>query len=107
MTSGSLPDGGTAAGSRKQRRPRRKRKRKEERFMTTALRIGIIGDYQPAYRPHPATNEALDHAARSLSVPIEVTWLPTASLEGPLQPHLQVFDALWCAPGSPYQSLTG
>lgn len=75
--------------------------------MTTALRIGIIGDYQPTFRPHPATDEALAHAAQGLSVPIEVTWLLTASLEGHPEQHLQAFDALWCAPGSPYQSLTG
>jgi CTP synthase (UTP-ammonia lyase) len=87
--------------------PGGRRKRKEERFMTTALRIGIIGDYQPDYRPHPATNEALSHAASSLSVPIEVTWLPTPSLEEDPQARLSGFDALWCAPGSPYQSLVG
>jgi CTP synthase (UTP-ammonia lyase) len=75
--------------------------------MTTTLRVGIIGDYQLTFLPHRATNEALAHAAQSLSVPIEVTWLPTASLEGHPEPRLSVFDALWCAPGSPYQSLTG
>lgn len=75
--------------------------------MTTALRVGIIGDYQPTFRPHQATDEALAHTAQTLSVPVEVTWLPTASLEGQPEPHLSEFDALWCAPGSPYQSLTG
>ncbi|HEY4386112.1 MAG TPA: hypothetical protein VGN34_16775 [Ktedonobacteraceae bacterium] len=75
--------------------------------MTATLRIGIIGDYQPAFRPHQATNEALAHAAQGLSVTLEVTWLPTSSLEGDPAQRLSVFDALWCAPGSPYQSLTG
>lgn len=31
------------------------------------LRIGIIGDYDPKFRPHTATNKALKHAAVFLS----------------------------------------
>ncbi|MGH2344460.1 MAG: glutamine amidotransferase-related protein, partial [Chloroflexota bacterium] len=38
---------------------------------------------------------------------VDLTWLPTASLD-PLPPaHLDPFAGLWCAPGSPYQSMHG
>jgi CTP synthase (UTP-ammonia lyase) len=75
--------------------------------MAKEARIGIIGDYQPANVSHPATEAALHHAGDRLSVAVEITWLPTKSLEPLPSNHLQAFDALWCAPGSPYQSMNG
>jgi CTP synthase (UTP-ammonia lyase) len=71
------------------------------------VRIGIIGDYQPAHITHTATEAALRHAADRLSVAVEITWLPTASLDPLPAGHLLPYDALWCAPGSPYQSMDG
>lgn len=76
--------------------------------MNRQLRIGIIGDYNPAMRSHIATYEALRHAAASLAASLESTWLPTESLVGgDPSATLAQYDALWCAPGSPYQSMDG
>jgi CTP synthase (UTP-ammonia lyase) len=75
--------------------------------MANGIRIGIIGDYQPTNLTHPATEAALHHAADRLSVAVEITWLPTASLDPLSVEYLQPLDALWCAPGSPYQSMNG
>jgi CTP synthase (UTP-ammonia lyase) len=75
--------------------------------MKKPITVAIIGDYQPDFEPHPATNEALAHSAAALGVAVEVSWLPTPSLERQTAQTLQPFDALWCAPGSPYQSMTG
>jgi CTP synthase (UTP-ammonia lyase) len=76
--------------------------------MHQSLRIGIIGDYDPNSRFHVATGAALQHAAGALSVPVDVAWLPTPSLAGGGEEAiLQPFDALWCAPGSPYRSMEG
>jgi len=36
-----------------------------------SVRIGIIGDFNPEYRSHHATNSALEHAANRLSVDLE------------------------------------
>jgi CTP synthase (UTP-ammonia lyase) len=73
-----------------------------------ALTIGIIGDYQATSRFHDATNTALQHAAGALSIPIDVVWLPTPSLAGEHgAATLRRCAALWCAPGSPYQSMEG
>lgn len=76
--------------------------------MHKSLSVGIIGDYNPASRFHLATDAALHHAAAALSVAVDVVWLPTPSLEGERRAAtLAQFDALWCAPGSPYQSMEG
>ena len=74
------------------------------------MRIGIIGDYNPDYPSHIATNEALAHAAAALSLTVEPIWLPTESLEdesSEASALLRRSDALWCSPGSPYKSMTG
>lgn len=75
--------------------------------MIKSIKIGIIGDYNADYPPHPATNEALTHAADALSLKIHVSWLPTESLTEDGQTALSAYDALWCAPGSPYRHLPG
>ena len=76
--------------------------------MSQLLRIGIIGDLDPSRPSHRATNEALAHAAGALSVTLEICCLPTPSLEQESgQSTLRQYDALWCAPGSPYKSMAG
>jgi CTP synthase (UTP-ammonia lyase) len=72
-----------------------------------ALRIGVIGDFDPDFPPHPATNSALDHAAEGVAVELEVRWLDTEGLCKVEPATIDSFDALWCAPGSPYHSLAG
>ena len=76
--------------------------------MNQALRIGIIGDYNPTFRIHIATDAALNQAATALAVSIDVVWLPTPSFDEPASTlKLQDFDALWCSAGSPYASMGG
>ncbi|MFN2231731.1 MAG: hypothetical protein ACK2VA_18330 [Anaerolineae bacterium] len=76
--------------------------------MAHELRIGIIGDWDPARSSHVATNDALSHAADALAVALEVSWLPTPALDRPGGiARLEAYDALWCAPGSPYRSMHG
>ncbi len=75
--------------------------------MKDPVRVGIIGDFDPNFRPHTATEEALSHAAHSANVTVEPEWLPTLPLETNAAETVNRFDALWCAPGSPYQSING
>ena len=75
--------------------------------MANKIHIGIIGDHQPTYDTHHATEAALHHAADRLAVAVEMTWLPTASLDPLPAARLQPYDGLWCAPGSPYRSMQG
>jgi CTP synthase (UTP-ammonia lyase) len=76
--------------------------------MNRQLKVGIIGDYDPNLLSHIPTNEALGHAAKALSVSVDSSWLPTESLTYGFDGRtLKQFDALWCAPGSPYKSMDG
>jgi CTP synthase (UTP-ammonia lyase) len=76
--------------------------------MNQPVKVGIIGDFDPNRRSHIATNEALGHATTALSITVECSWLPTQSLDDEgSEAMLQPFDALWCAPASPYKSMHG
>ncbi len=72
------------------------------------LRIGIIGDYNPAFHSHLATNAALQHAGARLGIDVETTWVPTESLlESGYENRLAAYDRLFASPGSPYRSFEG
>lgn len=72
------------------------------------IRIGILGDFNPEFPSHNATNDALQHAANKLSMTVASEWLPTPSLIGPeAKKVLEQFDGLWASPGSPYKSMDG
>lgn len=75
--------------------------------MKNSKKIGIIGDFNPRNHSHMMTNESLNHAAAKAGQQIEVEWVPTLSLETAVAPRLRPYDALWCSPGSPYQSMDG
>jgi CTP synthase (UTP-ammonia lyase) len=71
-----------------------------------SIQVAVIGDFDPTYPPHIATNTAIDHSAAALDLDAAVTWLPTESLAADLDP-VAAADVLWCAPGSPYRNLAG
>jgi len=76
--------------------------------MGRKIRIGIIGDFDPNKISHPATVDAIHHAAGHLSVEIQITWLPTPSIltkEG--QECVKELDCIWASSGSPYKSMDG
>ena len=76
--------------------------------MSDAVRIGILGDFNPEFRSHHATDESLQHAAAKLNLPVESAWISTPSvLEPDAQRMLESFDGIWAAPGSPYKSFDG
>ncbi len=74
---------------------------------TRSVSVGVIGDFDAEFPPHAATNAGLAHAGAGLGVEVEVRWLDTTPLEDVELNELAGYDALWCAPGSPYRSLTG
>jgi CTP synthase (UTP-ammonia lyase) len=71
------------------------------------VRIGVIGDFEPAFHSHFATNAALYDAATALKVPIEIRWIPTTALEHSAEEILDRWDGLIASPGSPYKSFDG
>jgi CTP synthase (UTP-ammonia lyase) len=76
--------------------------------VTEPVRIGILGDFNPEFRSHHATNDSLQHAAHKLDMKIESAWIPTPSLlESGANSILDSYDGLWASPGSPYKSFDG
>jgi len=75
--------------------------------MAGAVSIGVIGDFDPAFPPHVATDAAIGHSAQSLGATARVRWLATDMLAEAELTDILVDDAYWCAPGSPYKSLEG
>jgi CTP synthase (UTP-ammonia lyase) len=72
------------------------------------IRIGILGDFNPEYHSHLATNASLQHAAQTLGRQVESAWVPTPSLlDAGVDKTLASFDGLWISPGSPYKSMAG
>jgi CTP synthase (UTP-ammonia lyase) len=76
--------------------------------VSDAVRIGILGDFNPEFRSHHATNDSLQHAARKLKIKVDSEWIPTPSLTvNGSDKILESFDGLWASPGSPYKSFGG
>jgi CTP synthase (UTP-ammonia lyase) len=76
--------------------------------MPSAVRIGILGDFEPSYHSHFATNAALYDAATKLNVPLMLRWIPTPTLDNADAPKiLRHWDGLIAGPGSPYKSFIG
>lgn len=76
--------------------------------MSDAVRIAILGDYDPKSPTLPAIEKSLQHAAAQLQAQVESQWLPTPSLlEANATKVLESFDGIWAAPGSPFKSFDG
>jgi CTP synthase (UTP-ammonia lyase) len=76
--------------------------------VSQAVRIGILGDFNPEFPSHHATTDSLQHAAHKLNLKVESQWIPTPSLTNADSENiLESFDGLWASPGSPYKSFDG
>jgi CTP synthase (UTP-ammonia lyase) len=65
-------------------------------------RLLILGEFNPEFRPHAATNEALGHSRAHLGVDVEWEWMSTDDATPGV---LAEYDGLWIAPGSPYKNM--
>jgi len=76
--------------------------------MKGKTKVAIIGDFKPDRLSHKATNEALRHAADSLSIMVSVDWLQTQTLSTEAdRAKLKEYHGVFCAPGGPYRNMTG
>src|SRR5712691_5426136 len=78
-----------------------------EETMTNAIRIGLIGDFNPQVKAHIAIPQAVKLASAALAYEAETSWLATPLLEHNTEQLLSDYDALWCVPASPYESIEG
>jgi CTP synthase (UTP-ammonia lyase) len=68
-----------------------------------ALRIAVVGDFNPTYEAHATNAGALRLAAESLRVEVEPRWHATDALgRGDASRTLADADGVWLVPGSPY-----
>jgi len=65
--------------------------------------MGIVGDRNPAYKVHIATEDALGLAPD----PIDFEWIPTDDILGNVSSRLETYSGFIIAPGSPYRDMEG
>ena len=73
--------------------------------MPNAIRVALIGDYNPTITAHQAIPRALVLAAEHLGLAVEPWWMATDAV--PADDPLAGADAAWCVPGSPYRDTEG
>jgi CTP synthase (UTP-ammonia lyase) len=71
------------------------------------MKLAIIGDFNPDFRPHVATNEAIAHAQHFLKSHLKVDWIPTDSIAANFDKIIADYQGFWIAPGSPYKDMSG
>jgi CTP synthase (UTP-ammonia lyase) len=69
--------------------------------MHSAIRIGLIGDFNEHQRAHSAIPKALQAASDG----VETTWIATDAAAD--SQALAGFDGFWCVPGIPYRNAEG
>ena len=72
---------------------------------TNAIRIALIGDYDPQVTAHQAIPIALGMAAEHSGRDIQFQWLATDRIN--VDTPLDDFDGFWCVPASPYRDMDG
>ncbi|MBI2825881.1 MAG: CTP synthase [Planctomycetia bacterium] len=76
--------------------------------MAERLKIAIVADHDPGFRPHAATDEALAHSAAAIRLAVETLWIGTEELSREtVARRLADVHGVFIAPGSPYKSLDG
>jgi CTP synthase (UTP-ammonia lyase) len=71
------------------------------------MKLAIIGDFNSSFRPHNATNEAIDHIQKHLKIELKAEWISTDSIISNFKSIIETYKGFWIAPGSPYKSMTG
>ena len=64
--------------------------------------IALLGEFTPTFKPHAATNAAINHSCNRLGLQITYTWVSTQDISPAL---FTDFAGIWIAPGSPYKNM--
>jgi CTP synthase (UTP-ammonia lyase) len=72
-----------------------------------AVRIALLGDYNPNGKAHQGAPRALALAGESAGVAVEWEWVHTSTLQPDPRHQLDAFQGVWCVPGSPYANTAG
>ncbi|MFM2289692.1 MAG: hypothetical protein RL684_2835 [Pseudomonadota bacterium] len=71
----------------------------------TAVRIGLVGDFDANVPAHQAIPLALQKAAALRGILVALEWLPTEEITA--SRRVLGYHGLWCVPASPYRSMAG
>ena len=66
------------------------------------MKLAIVGEFDPEFEPHAATNAAIEHSRVAFELDLEFDWVSTADLETVV---IDSYHGFWIAPGSPYRDL--
>jgi CTP synthase (UTP-ammonia lyase) len=75
--------------------------------MNRVIKVALIGDYHPEVKAHRAIPAALRIAAAGVGCEVKDDWIETHMIDGDADRWLDVYDAIWCTPASPYVSMSG
>lgn len=64
--------------------------------------IALIGEYNPTFKPHVATNAAIEHSAIRSAIDVDAYWISTDEIDRSL---FERYSGIWVTPGSPYKNL--
>lgn len=67
--------------------------------------VGLVGDFDPSIAAHRAIPEALRLAGELTGIEVVPDWIGTEDILSARQ--IEVYDGLWCVPGSPYHNPQG
>jgi CTP synthase (UTP-ammonia lyase) len=65
-------------------------------------RVALLGEFTPTFKPHVATNLAIQHSVAASCLAVSGGWVSTDDIDADL---FERFAAIWVAPGSPYKNL--
>lgn len=71
------------------------------------MKFAIIGDFNSSFRPHVATNEAIEHSKHKLGLQVDADWVSTDYIIDNFNSITDNYQGFWIAPGSPYKSMIG
>jgi CTP synthase (UTP-ammonia lyase) len=72
-----------------------------------AVRLAIVGEYDPTFPPHAAVNANVAQVAAARGIDVSAEWVATDEIAREGVARLARYDAVWISPGSPYTSFDG
>jgi len=75
-------------------------------MVVRALRVALVGDFNPSVVAHQAIPKALHLAGRQHSVDVEPVWMHTSTITQ-VDTQFAGFNGIWCVPASPYANMAG
>jgi CTP synthase (UTP-ammonia lyase) len=71
-------------------------------ILDKTIKIALVGEYDPTFKPHIATDNAISHSAKKLGINVKSVWVSTERIEPTI---FDTYHGVWIAPGSPYKNL--